>query len=39
VDGAFGPATEAVVREFQRRSGLLVDGIAGPRTLTALKLR
>ncbi|OZC88354.1 hypothetical protein CH282_09505 [Rhodococcus sp. 06-418-1B] len=30
VDGDYGPATEAVVREFQKRAGLLVDGIAGP---------
>ncbi|WP_372662842.1 peptidoglycan-binding protein [Amycolatopsis kentuckyensis] len=26
------------MREFQRRAGLVADGIAGPRTLTALKL-
>lgn len=38
VDGEFGPLTEAVVREFQRRSGLVVDGIAGPATLAALGL-
>ncbi|ACI06243.1 endolysin [Mycobacterium phage Brujita] len=37
-DGEFGPLTEQVVREFQRRSGLLDDGIAGPATLAALGL-
>ena len=38
VDGEFGPQTEAVVKEFQRRAGLIVDGIAGPATLTMLGL-
>ncbi len=37
-DGEFGPLTEAVVKEFQRRAGLVVDGIAGPATLGALGL-
>lgn len=37
-DGVFGPATESVVREFQRRARLGVDGIAGPQTLRALGL-
>lgn len=37
-DGVFGAGTESVVREFQRRAGLTADGIAGPRTLAALKL-
>jgi peptidoglycan hydrolase-like protein with peptidoglycan-binding domain len=27
VDGIYGPRTTAVVREFQRRAGLTVDGI------------
>ncbi|UTH73351.1 N-acetylmuramidase family protein [Chromobacterium sp. IIBBL 290-4] len=36
VDGWFGDATEAAVAAFQRRAGLVVDGIAGPKTLFAL---
>ena len=36
VDGIFGPQTEAVIREFQRRAGLPVNGIAGPETLAKL---
>ena len=35
-DGAFGPKTEAVIREFQRRAGLPVNGVAGPETLAKL---
>ncbi|MGA5542689.1 peptidoglycan-binding domain-containing protein [Mycobacterium sp. NPDC051198] len=38
IDGEFGPATAAVVREFQSRSNLTIDGIAGPATLAALGL-
>jgi len=38
-DGIFGPRTEADLRTFQRSSGLVVDGIAGPATLSALGLR
>lgn len=37
VDGFFGSKTEAAVKEFQRR-GLLVDGIVGPQTWSALGL-
>ncbi|HSQ12193.1 MAG TPA: peptidoglycan-binding protein, partial [Candidatus Deferrimicrobium sp.] len=37
-DGDFGPATAAALIGFQKSAGLLADGIAGPRTLAALKL-
>lgn len=36
IDGIYGVKTTAAVREFQRRKGLVVDGIAGPKTLSAL---
>ncbi len=34
-DAILGPETAAALREFQRNSGLSVDGIAGPSTLDA----
>lgn len=37
IDGAFGGATDRAVRAAQERMGLVVDGVAGPQTLTALK--
>lgn len=39
VDGAYGPQTERVLRQFQQQVGLTVDGIGGPMVWTALHLR
>jgi len=36
VDGVFGASTEAAVRNFQRRQGLVVDGVVGFCTWKAL---
>lgn len=38
-DGWFGPATEAALVAFQKRAGLVADGIAGRKTLQALATR
>ena len=35
-DGWYGPKTEQAVRDYQLRSGLVADGIAGPKTLAVL---
>ena len=35
--GVFGPKTLEALRAFQRRAGLVVDGIAGPATFAALE--
>ena len=37
IDGLYGPRTAAATQRFQAASGLITDGIAGPRTLTELR--
>lgn len=36
VDGIYGSQTVAAVKWFQRKNGLTADGIAGPKTLSAM---
>ena len=38
VDGIFGVATQEAVNNFQKSSGLTVDGIVGPQTWATLEL-
>ncbi|HJW26427.1 MAG TPA: N-acetylmuramidase family protein [Rhodocyclaceae bacterium] len=39
LDGWYGETTEAAVKAFQQRVGLVTDGIAGPKTLQLLRTR
>lgn len=39
VDGYYGDQTAANVRDYQRRVGLAVDGLAGPKTLKKLGVK
>jgi hypothetical protein len=39
VDGMFGPKTNARVKEFQGKNGLVPDGIVGPRTRATLNVK
>lgn len=36
IDGIFGSGTQSAVRSFQKRHGLVVDGIVGPKTWAEL---
>lgn len=38
-DGAFGPITEAAVKAYQKKAGLVVDGRVGPKTWKAIGIR
>lgn len=36
IDGWYGDTTEAAIAAFQKRVGLVADGVAGPKTIAAL---
>jgi peptidoglycan hydrolase-like protein with peptidoglycan-binding domain len=36
IDGDFGPMTDAAVRAYQKKYGLIVDGLVGEQTWTKL---
>ena len=36
IDGEFGQKTENALREYQKKNGLEVDGVAGPATYAKL---
>lgn len=38
-DGLYGPVSRGAVRAYQKRNGLIVDGVVGPQTLGALGIR
>ena len=37
IDGSYGPSTESAVKRFQQAHSLTADGVAGSKTLAALK--
>jgi peptidoglycan hydrolase-like protein with peptidoglycan-binding domain len=37
IDGSYGPSTESAVKQFQQAHKLVADGIAGTKTLSALR--